>query len=140
MKVRLERTHGSQFHCVNEDGRSIVLSGSEAIGPSDDGVRPMQALLMALAGCSSMDVLLILQKGRHSVASLDVAIDATRADAVPAVFTQIHLHFVASGDFGLNKLERAVSLSLGKYCSVSKMLEPTVQITHSCALASAEES
>ena len=139
MKVKLTRTHGSQFDCTNEEGRSITLSGSPAIGPSDAGVRPMQALLMSLGACSSMDVLLILQKGRHRVDSLEVSIDGERADAVPAVFTDIRVHFAASGDFGEHKLERAVRLSMEKYCSVARMLEPTAQITHSHELVPAGE-
>ncbi len=134
MRVTLSRVHGAQYVGTNEEGRRITIAGSPDIGPSDDGVRPMQAVLMALAACTSVDVQLILQKGRHRVDSLDVTIDAERADAVPAVFTKIHMHFEASGDFSQHKLERAVTLSHDKYCSVAAMLEPGVTITTSCAL------
>lgn len=95
----------------------------------------MQALLASLAGCSAMDVLHILQKQKHEVTRLDVEVNGERADAVPAVFTKIHLHYVAGGDFPLHKLERAVALSAEKYCSVSHMLRGSVAITTSCALA-----
>lgn len=116
----------------------MTLSGSDAIGPSTDGVRPMQAVLMAMAGCSSLDIQLVLQRGRHRVDTLNAVVDGTRADAVPAVFTDIHVHFTASGDFPAHKLERAVKLSMEKYCSVATMLAPTVTITHSCALEASE--
>ncbi len=134
MKITLDRQFGSQFIGTNEAGATITLAGSPEIGPSDNAVRPMQAVLMSLAGCSAMDVLLILQKGRHTVDSLHIEVEAERADAVPAVFTKIHLHYVASGDFPLHKLERAVQLSEEKYCSVSHMLRHTVAITSSCTL------
>jgi len=131
MKVKLERLYGAQFKGVSEDGASILLAGSPEIGESEAGMRPMQALLASLAGCSAIDVLNILQKGRHTVTRLDVSVDGERADAVPAVFTKIHLHYTASGDFPLQKLERAVALSQEKYCSVSHMLRGQVAITSS---------
>jgi len=134
MKVTLERLYGAQFRGSNEAGQSIMLAGAPDIGPAEEGLRPMQALLASLAGCSAIDVLNILQKGRHRVDKLDVQVDGERADAVPAVFTKIHLHFVAAGDFPLHKLERAVELSAEKYCSVSHMLRATVAITHSVEL------
>ena len=137
MKVKLTRTSGSELHCEAPDGRSIVLAGSPEIGPSEAGVRPMQAVLMALGGCSAMDVLLVLQRGRHTVDTLEVEVEGTRADATPAVFTDIHLHFLASGDFSAAKLQRAVDLSLEKYCSVAHMLQPGVRITHASTLTGA---
>jgi len=134
MKVTLERLHGAQFKGVNEDGDAIMLRGAPDIGPDEEGVRPMQALLMSLASCSAIDVLHILQTGRHTVTRLDVAVDGERANAVPAVFTKIHLHYRASGDFSLHKLERAVALSQEKYCSVSHMLRGSVTLTASVEL------
>ena len=123
---------GAQWIASNEGGATLRLSGSPEIGYSEEGLRPMQALLASLAGCSAIDVLNILQKQRHEVRELDVEVDGERADAVPAVFTKIHLHYVAAGDFPLHKLERAVALSSEKYCSVSHMLRGSVAITTSC--------
>jgi len=143
MKIVLKRENleregnvgwGSQFVAENEGGATIRLAGPPDLGHSDEGLRPMQALLASLAGCSALDVLLILQKQHHLVTRLDIEVDGTRADAVPAVFTKIHLHYVAAGDMPLQKLERAVALSSEKYCSVSHMLRHTVEITTSCAL------
>lgn len=124
---------GAQFVASNESGAQIRIAASPDIGYSEEGLRPMQALLASLAGCSAADVLLILQKQKHVVTRLDVEVDGERADAVPAVFTKIHLHYVAAGDFPLHKLERAVALSSEKYCSVSHMLRGSVAITTSCA-------
>lgn len=131
MRVTLTRTHGAQYLGKNEAGRTTAMSGSPDIGASEEGVRPMQALLLALAGCSAVDVQMILQKGRHQLSHLEVTVDGTRADAIPAVFTEIHMHFEAAGDFPDHKLARAVTLSHEKYCSVARMLEPDVKITTS---------
>ena len=131
LKVTLNRIKGSEFRGENEAGEALLLAGTPEIGPADHGVRPMQALLMSLAGCSSMDVLMILQKGRHQVHEMQVEVEAERADAIPAVFERIHLHFKVAGDFPLQKLERAARLSMEKYCSVSMMLKGSVAISHS---------
>jgi len=125
---------GAQWIASNEAGVEMRLTGSPEVGYSEDGLRPMQALLASLAGCSAIDVLHILQKQKHLVTQLDVEVDGERANAVPAVFTKIHLHYLAAGDFPLHKLERAVALSAEKYCSVSHMLRGSVAITTSCAL------
>src|SRR5690606_24256253 len=73
----------------------------------------------------------ILKKQRQDVADLAIEVDGTRADAVPAVYTKIHVHFRASGDVDPAKLEKAVALSMEKYCSVTRILQPTVAITSS---------
>ena len=129
MKVTLRRTTGAQFEARNEAGQVAVLDGPPDVGGRGAGVRPMELLLMSLGGCSAVDVLLILQKQRQAYTGLDVTVDGARADAVPAVFTRIHLHFEAEGDVDPKKLEHAVALSMEKYCSVAKMLEHTAKIT-----------
>lgn len=135
MKVELVRTEGAQFRAENEAGRVTWISGSPEIGASEQGIRPMENVLASLAGCSAIDVLLILQRGRHTVTTLKATVEGERVDAVPAVFSKIHVHFTVGGDFDAKKLERAVTLSMEKYCSVVQMLQPTVEITHSVTLA-----
>ncbi|MCR6554336.1 OsmC family protein, partial [Aeromonas sp. CPF2-S1] len=93
---------------------------------------PMEMILLAVGGCSSIDVVSILEKARQSVTACHVELEGTRADTVPRVFEQIHLKFVVTGK-GLaeKQVARAVDLSMEKYCSVSLMLEKAVEITHS---------
>lgn len=93
----------------------------------------MEMLLMGLGGCSSFDVMSILQKSRQDVTACHAELEAERADAIPSVFTKIHLHFVVTGNqLKDNLVKRAVSLSAEKYCSASIMLENAgVEITHS---------
>ncbi len=92
----------------------------------------MELMLMGLGGCTSFDVMMILKKARQPVEDCVAEIEAQRADEVPAVFTDIHIHFVVSGK-GLkeSQVKRAIDLSAEKYCSASIMLEKGgVNITH----------
>jgi len=90
-------------------------------------------LLLGLGGCSSFDVVSILKKSRQAVSDCSVEISAERADAVPAVFTKIHLKFLVQGkDLKETQVKRAVELSAEKYCSASIMMEAAgVEVTHS---------
>ncbi len=105
-------------------------------GPPDQGgrniaARPMEMVLLGLGGCTAFDVVSILKKARQPVTGCQVAIEAARADAIPAVFTRIHLHYTVSGKALRDKqVERAVQLSAEKYCSVTLMLSKTAEITH----------
>lgn len=130
MKVTLKQGGGAVFEATNEAGQKVLLDGPADIGGTGAGVRPMQMVLMGLAGCAAIDVLHILNKGRQPIADLELHVEGTRADAVPAVFTDIHVRFVGTG-VNEQKLTRAAALSLEKYCSVTRMLAPTVRITHS---------
>lgn len=95
---------------------------------------------MAAGGCSSVDVVSILEKTRQQVTAVRCDVDGKRADTTPAVFTDIHLHFVVTGtDIAEKHVERAVQLSAEKYCSVAKMLEVAVNVTHSFSIEAAIE-
>jgi putative redox protein len=91
----------------------------------------MEMLLLGVGGCSSFDVIQILQKGRNDIVKCVAEVTAERVDAVPSVFSKIHLHFIVSGhDLKPAAVERAVKLSAEKYCSASIMLSKAVDITH----------
>ena len=138
MKVTLEYTGGKQgasWQAKTESGHQLVLDGSPDIGGQDLGPRPMELTLISLAGCSSMDVLHILRKGRAVIHQCHVEVTAERVTSVPKVFSKIHLHFVVDGEaMDDAKVARAVSLSLEKYCSVAQMLIPNVGISGSYTL------
>ncbi|MEO9533135.1 MAG: OsmC family protein [Crocinitomicaceae bacterium] len=135
MEILLQRIKGMfGFEATNEAGANLRLDAKAAIGGENFGFRPMEALASSLAGCASIDVLLILKKQRIEPVNFEVKIDAKRSDDVPAVFTSIHLDFLLEGSLEKDKVERAVSLSLEKYCSVAKILEPTCVITYSIQL------
>lgn len=130
-KVTLKQIAGADFEAVNERGVSVRVGGAADFGGSGELMRPMEMVLASLASCSAIDVLHILKKQRQEPTNLEVEVDGKRADAIPAVYTDIHVHFRASGDVEPAKLEKAVALSMEKYCSVTRMLQSTVTITSS---------
>jgi putative redox protein len=123
---------GLAFEGQTDSGHSIMMDAAPEVGGENKGARPMEMVLLGLGGCSSIDVVMMLNKSQpDQVKDCQVEITAERADSVPKVFTQIHMHFRVYGtDLNPKKVERAVNLSAEKYCSVSKMLEATVQMTH----------
>ena len=92
----------------------------------------MELILLGLGGCASYDVVSILQKSRQEVQDVRCELTAQRAETVPAVYTDIHMHFVVKGkDIIEKQVERAIKLSAEKYCSASRMLvQGGVNITH----------
>ena len=133
MKAIVKWIDGAMFLAESGSGHSVVMDGPPDQGGRNLGVRPMEMLLLGLGGCSSFDVMSMLKKSRQKVVDCHAELEAERADAVPAVFTKIHQHFVVTGT-GLKEshVARAVSLSAEKYCSASIMLEAAgVEITHS---------
>lgn len=114
-------------------GHAVVMDGSPELGGRNLGPRPMEMLLIGTGGCSTYDVLGMLKKSRQQVVDCQVEIEAQRADAVPAVFTEINLHFIVTGvALKESQVKRAVELSAEKYCSASIMLGAAgVRIGHS---------
>ena len=131
MKVEVDWKGGKAFEAIADSGHKVMMDASPAVGGDNRGSRPMELLLMGLGGCSSIDVTMMLEKSRQDVADCRAVIEAERADAVPAVFTSIHVHFIVTGK-GLSEkhVSRAVQLSAEKYCSASIMLAKAVEITH----------
>lgn len=122
-----------------ESGHAVVIDSAPEAGGRNIGPRPMEVVLLGLGGCSSIDVMLMLQKSRQRVTDCVVEIEAERAEDIPRVFTKIHLHFVVTGrDLSAKHVERAVSLSAEKYCSVSRMLEKTAELTYDYELVGAD--
>ena len=137
MDVRVNWVEEVMFVAESETGHALILDG-----PSENGGRNMGMELMALSvgSCSSYDVVTILQKGRQQITSCEANVTAKRADAVPAVFESIHLHFKISGrDLSERLVERAIELSAEKYCSASIMLKNAgVDVTHDFEIVSVE--
>jgi putative redox protein len=133
MNVTVKWTDGAMFVGESGSGHSVVMDGPEDLGGRNLGPRPMEMLLLGTGGCATYDVLSMLKKSRQKVVDCRVELEAERADAVPAVFTRMNLHFVVTGE-GLkeNHVKRAVELSAEKYCSASIMMEASgVEVTHS---------
>ncbi len=133
MKATIAWKDGVSFEATSGTGHRVTMDGPPDMGGENRGPRPMEMLLMGLGGCAAFDVVTILQRSRQAVDDCVADVEAERADAVPAVFTRIHLHFVVSGrELKDSIVKRAVSLSAEKYCSASIMLEAAgVDVTHS---------
>jgi putative redox protein len=115
----------------SQSGHSITMDGPPEIGGENLGVRPMEMLLLGVAGCTMIDVVTTLKKMRQELTHCETKVNAERADDHPKVFTDIHIQFIIKGK-GLDtkKVEKAITLSAEKYCSASIMLGKTASITH----------
>jgi putative redox protein len=127
-----EWKQGMLFEGRSESGHAIAFDATpeHASGPS-----PMEAVLAALCGCTSVDVVSILQKKREPITGLTVSATAEQAEAPPRVFTRIHLVYRISGNVTKKAAEDAVTLSKEKYCSVSLMLDKAAEIDYSIEYA-----
>ena len=130
MKARVKWVDGMSFLAEAGSGHAVVLDGAPEYGGRNIGIRPMEMLLMGLAGCTAFDVVNILRRGREPVTDCVVEVDADRASEDPKVFTAIRVVYRVTGrGLSRQKVERAVSLSKEKYCSASIMLGATAEIT-----------
>ena len=138
MKAQVKWIDGVSFVGESDSGHALVMDGSAEAGGRNIGMRPMELLLIGMGGCTSFDVVTILNKARQPVTDCVAQISADRATSVPHVFTKIHVHFVVTGK-GLNpaQVERAIKLSAEKYCSASIMLGKSAAITHDFEIAEA---
>ena len=137
MKARIKWTDYMTFVGETGSGHAVVIDSAPEAGGRNLGARPMEMVLLGLGSCTAIDVMLMLQKSKQDVTDCVVEIEAERAEDVPKVFTKIHVQFIVSGRALSDKhVQRAVSLSAEKYCSVSKMLEKTAEMTHGYKIVS----
>lgn len=131
MEARVKLIEGVSWLATADSGHGLVIDGSPDIGGHNRGPRPMELVLQGLAGCTGMDVIHILRKARQPVTDCEIVVTAERAETIPKVFTRIEVRYIVTGK-GLDeaRVAHAVKLSADTYCSVSRMLAPTVDITH----------
>jgi len=131
MKAKLNQISGIAFAGVSDSNHWITMDGPNDFGGFSAGIRPMELILMGLAGCTAMDVVSILMKKRISLNNFSIEAYATRSEKHPRIFTEIRLHYIFTGR-NLRKvdLERAIELSETKYCGATAMLKKSTSITH----------
>ncbi|MCK9989178.1 MAG: OsmC family protein [Rugosibacter sp.] len=135
MECTVRWHEGMSFIAETGSGHLVAMDGSPDAGGRNLAPRPMELLLAGMGGCTSFDVVLILQRGRHAISGCTVKLQAERAETDPKVFTRINLHYTVTGkDLKPEVVERALNLSAEKYCSASIMLGKTAEITHSFEL------
>lgn len=128
MQVTLRQVGAAAFDAETGSGHAMRIDGSPDLGGENAGMRPMEAFLIALAGCSAMDVIHILRRMRKPADDLKIHVEGRRRDAVPATFEHVQLVFQTGAEVPRKDLERAIQLSIDKYCSVARMLQPDVEI------------
>ena len=131
MNISVNWVDGMLMVGKSHSGHSITMDGPPEIGGENLGVRPMEMLLLGVAGCTMIDVVTTLKKMRQDLTNCETKLSAERADDHPKVFTDIHIQFIVKGqDLDPKKVEKAITLSAEKYCSASIMLGKTASITH----------
>ncbi len=131
MKARVKWVEDRTFVGESGSGHKLVLGTAHGSEGATPGPSPMELVLIGTGGCSAFDVVHILEKGREAVEDCVVELDADRADTEPKVFTRIHMHFIVKGrNLSPAKVERAINLSIEKYCSASAMMAKTAALTH----------
>ena len=136
MNISVNWVDGMLMVGKSHSGHSITMDGPPEIGGDNLGVRPMEMLLLGVAGCTMIDVVTTLKKMRQELTHCETKLSAERADEHPKVFTDIHIQFIVKGqDLDPKKVEKAISLSAEKYCSASIMLGKTASITHDFEIA-----
>ena len=133
MKATVRWAGEVKFEAESGSGHTVIIDGPPDHGGKNQGVRPMELMLLGVGGCSSFDVIHILKRSRQDVTDCVTEVTAERVDDVPSVFKSIHLHFVVTGNkLKENQVKRAVELSAEKYCSASIMMQKAaVEVTHS---------
>ena len=123
---------GMGFLAETGSGHTLTMDGAPDVGGRNLAPRPMEMLLVGAGGCTAYDVVLILQRGRHSVSDCRVKVSATRAETDPKIFTQLHFHYIVAGS-GLQStvVERAIKMSKEKYCSATIMLGHVAEVSSS---------
>src|SRR5687768_3031650 len=124
MKITLSRINDSVlFQAQNERGHAVLVEGGTNLGGQDQAPSPTEYLIISQAACTAMDIVELLKKLRQPLRHLEIETDALRAeDQVPKIFTSIHLHYKLYGNIKKEKAEKAIGLSIEKYCTVSKMI------------------
>ena len=138
MKARVTWVENNTFLGESNSGHAVVMDASLTPDGPTIAPSPMEYLLLGTGGCTSIDVVMILQKGRHDVRGCQCRLEASRATSDPKIFTKINLHFVVTGkDLKPEAVQRAIDLSAEKYCSASIMLGKAATITHSFEIVAA---
>ena len=131
MNISVNWVDGLLMVGKSDSGHTITMDGPPESGGENLGVRPMEMLLLGVAGCTMIDVVTTLKKMRQDLSYLETKINAERATDHPKVFTNIHIQFILKGqNLDEKKVDKAITLSAEKYCSASIMLGETATITH----------
>jgi len=130
VKVELKQAYGMTVMAKGNSNHWVVMDTAKEIGGNDAGPRPMELMLMALAGCTGMDVISILEKMHIKYSDFGIEITANKSSEHPKVYAKIFIKYRIWGEVPEDKFISAIELSQSKYCSASAMLKKAVEITY----------
>ncbi|HET9053332.1 MAG TPA: OsmC family protein [Cyclobacteriaceae bacterium] len=132
VKIEIKRLNDAyHMEATNEQGATLQMDASPDMGGLNKGMRPMQVVLTALGGCSVIDVISILKKQKQDLKDIQLTVTGERENVAPSPYTEANIHFRLYGNVDEDKVQKAVSLSVEKYCSVAESLKPQTKITYS---------
>ncbi len=132
IEAKVNLVKGMQFVGKATSGHTLTMDADNESGGTNAGFRPMELLLVGFGGCSGMDVISILRKKRQQVAGLEINVKGEKTDSYPKIYKEVHIEYVVKGkSVEKEAVERAIALSLEKYCSVGATLAKAGTITHS---------
>lgn len=133
MEITIKRLNENEpFHLQgsNDFGNTVEVDGAPDIGGANKGMRPMELLLTSVGTCTAMDVIHMMRKQRQEMRDLKISVKGNRLDTHPKIFTDIHIHFDLFGPLDPAKVEKAVSSSVEKYCTATRMVEKVAKVTY----------
>ncbi|WP_230126892.1 OsmC family protein [Bacillus sp. CECT 9360] len=131
MKTKITWSGQIAFSGTTPSGHEIKMDAAEEAGGQNSGARPTELLLHAVAGCTGIDIILILQKMRLNPEAFHMEVEGIRAEDHPKRFTDVHIHYALEGELPEDKVTRAIQLSKDKYCSVSQSLNANITVSYS---------
>ena len=132
VEAKVTLVNNMQFTGRAPSGHTLTMDADDSAGGVNAGFRPMELVLVGFGGCSGMDVISILRKKRQLVTGLEINVKGERADSYPKIYKEIHIEYAVKGkSVEKEAVERAISLTLEKYCSVGATLAKAGTITHS---------
>lgn len=129
-KTNVKWKGGMSFE-ADLDGHKITIDADEKVGGENKGPKPKPLMLIALAGCTGMDVVSILKKMKIELDEFNVNVEASLTEEHPKYFDSFFIHYIFKGkDLPMAKLEKAVNLSQERYCGVSEMYRQFAKLDH----------
>lgn len=130
--IKVKWIDGLRFVATNSAGHSVVMDAPKQSGGDGAGFSPMQLLLIALGGCTGMDIVHIMQKQRQQINGLEISVSGTRVEEPPRIYNHIHVEYRIKGtNITENAVQRAIQLSEDKYCSVGAILKAKAAVKSS---------
>jgi putative redox protein len=138
MKSRIKFVENMQFVGTSDSGHAVVMDAPPSVGGNNTGTKPSELLLVSFGGCSGMDVISILRKKKQAVTNFEMNVNGETLDYHPRSFTEIHIEYVITGrNISEEAVQRAINLSIDKYCMVGNTIDKAAKITHSYKIISA---